>query len=253
MKRPLHEYRAITFDCFGTLIDWETGILNVLRPWRERSGVKADDDALLVAFARAESAEEHERPAALYRDILRAAMRRIGEDLGGNVSDADADALGASVGDWPVFDDTPPALAELRGRARLIVVSNVDRESFTRAAPKLGVEPDALVTAEDAGAYKPDVRMFRAALEAVAELGVKANEHLHVAQSLHHDIAPASRLGIPTCWIDRRAGKPGGATPEVSGTIRPDWMFTTMQQYADAVRASDERANAPAPENDDDD
>lgn len=252
MKRPLHEYRALTFDCFGTLIDWETGILNVLRPWAERESVDANDDALLACFARAESAEESANPAALYCDILRAVMGRVGDDLGGNVSDEDRDALGDSVADWPVFDDTPGALANLQKRAKLIVVSNVDRASFEGAASKLGVELDALVTAEDVGAYKPNVRMFRAALEAVARLGVKTSEHLHVAQSLHHDIAPAGGLGIPTCWIDRRAGKGGGATPETSGNIRSDWMFTTMQDFAGAVETSEDRSR-PTPEGDETD
>ncbi len=238
MKLPLHEHTALTFDCFGTLIDWETGILNVLRPWAKGAGLDATDDALLGAYARAESAEERERPGDLYRDVLRGVMRRVGNDLGGAVSDDDAEALSASVGDWPVFEDTPAALAALQERAKLIVVSNVDRASFEKAAPKLGVTLDGLVTAEDVGAYKPDVRMFRAALEAVARTGAKPREHLHVAQSLHHDIAPAGGLGIATCWIDRRAGRPGGATPESHATIRPGWMFTTMRELAESVSAS---------------
>jgi len=238
VKRPLHEFKALTFDCFGTLIDWETGILNVLRPWAERADLDASDDALLAAFAAAEPAEEKEHPAALYRDILRGTMRRIGDELSAPVSDDDAEALATSVPDWPAFEDTPRALADLQTRAMLIVVSNVDRESFEGAAPRLGVTLDALVTAEDVGAYKPDFRMFRAALEAVAGFDVKPREHLHVAQSLHHDIAPASGLGIATCWIDRRAGKPGGATPETPGNIRPGWMFTSMREFADAVEAS---------------
>ncbi len=248
MKRPLHEYKAITFDCFGTLIDWETGILNVLRPWAKRAEVDANNDALLAAFARAESAEETANPSALYSDILRGVMARIADDLDAESTKDDAEALANSVADWPAFDDTPAALAELQTRAKLIVVSNVDRASFADAAPRLGVELDGLVTAEDVGAYKPNVKMFRRTLETVAELGAKPQEHLHVAQSLHHDIAPASGLGIATCWIDRRQGKPGGATPETPGNIRPHWMFTSMKDLAEAVVRSEQAARAPVPE-----
>lgn len=245
MTRPLDEFRVLTFDCFGTLIDWETGILAVLRPWAKEQGVEADDEALLAAFARAEPAEQAACPSASYRDVLRGAMRRLAADLGARATAADADRLAASVGEWPAFVDTPEALRRLRARASLVIVSNVDAESFAGALPKLGVELDAIVTAEETGAYKPDIRMFRRTLETVAELGVKPRDHLHVAQSLFHDIVPAQALGIATCWIDRRAGRPGGATPELEKPVRPDHIFTTVEGLADAVDAAAEaRAEA---------
>ena len=238
MKRPLTSYRAITFDCFGTLIDWETGILGVLRPWAAPPGTRAghvSDDTLLAAFARAESAEQRAHPDRLYREILRGTMARIAAELGRDATDDDAGRLADSVADWPAFPDTPEALRELKRRAHLVVVSNVDRQSFEGARPRLGIPLDGLVTAEEVGAYKPDVRVFRRTLDLIAELGVKPRDHLHVAQSLHHDLIPAQALGIATCWIDRREGRPGGATPEPSRAVRPDYIFTSMRALADAV------------------
>lgn len=239
MKLPLHEYRAITFDCFGTLIDWETGILTVLRAWAVRHRLETNDDKLLAAFSRAEPVEEHKKPGSLYSEILAGVMHRIADDFNASASNDDAKTLAESVGQWPVFPDTAAALTELQSRAKLIVVSNVDATSFAGAAPKLGITLDGVVTAEEVGAYKPDVKMFRRALEVVAELDVLPREHLHVAQSLHHDIVPATGLGISTCWIDRRAGKPGGATPEPTSAPRPDYMFTSMEELAAAVVRSE--------------
>lgn len=238
MSRPLDEFRALTFDCFGTLIDWERGILDVLRPWAKRSGLELDDEALLGAFARSEPVEQAARPAARYREILRGAMRRVAKELGAEASDEDAEKLADSVRDWPVFPDTPAALERLKRRAKLVIVSNVDAESFEGALAKLGVELDGIVTAEETGAYKPDVRMFRRTLEIVSEMDVKPRDHLHVAQSLFHDIVPAQALGIATCWIDRRQGRSGGATPAPERPVRPDFIFTSLHDLAEATDAA---------------
>ncbi len=238
MTRPLDAFDLLTFDCFGTLIDWERGILDVLRPWAARNGVKADDDALLAAFARAEPAEQAENPSVSYPDILRGVMRRLARDLAAFADAADAEALARSVADWPAFPDTPNALERLKRRARLVIVSNVDAASFSAALPKLGVEFDAVVSAEETGAYKPDVRMFRRTLETVASLDVKPRDHLHVAQSLFHDIVPTQALGIATCWIDRRQGLPGGAAPEPARPVRPDFIFTSLADLAEATDAA---------------
>lgn len=239
MTRPLAEFKALTFDCYGTLIDWESGILAVLRPWAQRASVDTDDAALLEAFARAEPAEQSAHPGVPYTEILRGVMGRIAGELGAEATAEDAEALARSVGDWPAFPDTVAALRVLARRAKIIIVSNVDKASFAGTLAKLGVTPDAVVTAEEVGAYKPDVRMFRRALDVVEGLGIDPAAHLHVAQSLHHDIVPAAALGIPTCWIDRRAGRPGGATPEPAGPVRPVYMFTTMAEFASAVSPDD--------------
>ncbi len=235
----MQDFRALTFDCYGTLIDWETGILAVLRPWADRAELEQSDEALLGAYAEAESEAERASPAALYRDVLQDTMRRIGAALGAEVNDADEDALSASVGDWPPFPDTTDALRRLQSRCRLVIASNVDRESFARTARLLGVEFDAVITAEDVGSYKPALGHFHHAEKLLVERRWirDRSEWLHVAQSLHHDHVPAKSLGLRTAWIDRRAGRTGGATPESSAArdVRPDYTFRSLAEFADAM------------------
>jgi 2-haloalkanoic acid dehalogenase type II len=231
----------MTFDCYGTLIDWESGILGALVPWVRQQGGSATDEELLVAFAEAESQVERELPAALYPAILRVVHQRIAERLGIASSAEEAGRFAASVGDWPTFADTVPALQELKGRYRLVVVSNVDRASFSRSSEKLGVELDAVVTAEEVGAYKPDVRMFLSALAVLEEMGVGRDQVLHVAQSLYHDHKPAKELGLATAWINRRRGREGsGATPPVSG-VQPDMVVASLAELV--AREREERAD----------
>ncbi|MFG0274972.1 MAG: haloacid dehalogenase type II [Phycisphaerales bacterium] len=234
MKR-LSDFDALTFDCYGTLIDWESGILDALATWRERSHLDATDEEVLSAFAELEPAAERDHPDALYPDVLRVVAARMAERYGAPATDDDADRLAGSVGRWPAFADTVGALQRLKRRRRLIILSNVDHASFSRTRNTLGVEFDAVVTAQDVGAYKPDARMFHAAFDAAERLGVERGRILHVAQSLYHDHEPAKRLGMTTCFIDRRAGRPGGATRAPSGEVQPDFTFTTLADFADAV------------------
>lgn len=231
----LGSIRALTFDCFGTLVDWERGILGVLRPWADGAQINLGDEELLLMFARAESAAQRDTPAATYRAVLRDTMRRIGKEAGASVSGEDEAALAESVGDWPVFADTPAALARLAERCALVIVSNVDSVSLGRTLPKLGVSFDAIVTAEMVGAYKPDRCMFDAARATLDELGAAPGAHMHVAQSLHHDIEPASALGWRTCWVDRRGGRPGGATPESQWNGHPDLIVGSLAELADLM------------------
>lgn len=227
----LADFKALTFDCYGTLIDWESGILEVLRPWAARHGVAAHDAELLAAFAEAESACQHAAPRALYRDILRAAHCRIAQRWGKPHDPAEADALACSVGDWPAFADTVAALERLKTWHKLVVVSNIDRASFARTQQKLRVDFDAVITAEEVGAYKPDARMFGRALEVLSRWDVHPNEVLHVAQSLFHDHVPAKALGLKTVWVDRRQGQPGwGATPPPAEEVRPDLVVGSLAE-----------------------
>jgi 2-haloacid dehalogenase len=227
-------FRVLTFDCYGTLVDWEAGILGVLRPWAARAGVAANDAQLLAAFAAAESEAEHAQPRAAYPEILRSTHAGIAWRLGANADAVTADALGRSVGDWPVFADTADALRRLQRRHKLVMVSNVDRASFARTHPKLGVQMDAVVTAEEVGAYKPDLRMFRRALEVAAEFGAGPGEVLHVGQSLYHDHAPAKKLGLATVWV-RRSSVAGelGATRDPGEAVKPDLIVRSMGELAD--------------------
>lgn len=226
-------FDALSFDCYGTLIDWEAGITAALRPWWERAGAALNDDDLLAAFSEIESVEQQAHPAP-YPEVLARVMRRLGERFGIPVSDDEAAAFGASVGSWPAFPDSPEALARLARRYRLIILSNVDRASFARSNERLGVTFDSIVTAEDVGSYKPDRRNFEALLRAAAGLGVPQERLLHVAQSLFHDHVPAKAIGLSTVWIDRRSGE-GGATPRPDGPVAYDARFPTLAAFADAV------------------
>lgn len=230
----LGDFRVLTFDCYGTLIDWETGILTVLRPWAASAGIAADETQLLASFGEAESAAEHARPGALYPDILRATLAGIAVQLGVKADAASADALGRSVGDWPAFPDSPEALRRLQRHAKLVIVSNVDRASFARSQPKLGVTFDAVVTAEEVGAYKPDLRMFHRALEVAAGWGVTPKQVLHVGQSLYHDHVPAKQLGLASVWVRRPSPRAGlGATRDPGMPVQPDLIVTSLAELAD--------------------
>ncbi len=231
-------FTALSFDCYGTLIDWETGIAAALRPWADRHGLDLSDEALVAAHGRHETHVQQAMPAAPYPEVLAETMRRIGADLEAPVSEAEATAYGASVGEWPPFPDSGPALQALGERYLLAILSNVDRASFARSAAALGVEFDVVVTAEDVGSYKPDPANFAALLHAVGERGVDTQQLLHVAESLYHDHEPAQLLGLASVWIHRRAGRDGpGATASPRGDVTPAWTFPTLAAFAAAFGA----------------
>jgi putative hydrolase of the HAD superfamily len=239
VKLDLTRFEALSFDCYGTLIDWEAGIAAVLAPWAREHGLDLSDEALLLAYADNEAAVERERPSALYPDVLALAFRRTGERLGAPVSDAWAQRLGDSVPDWPAFPDSADALARLARRYRLIIVSNVHRAGFAASNERLRGDFAAIITAEDVGAYKPAESHFRALDAALADLGVDRARLLHVAQSLFHDHVPAKREGLPSVWINRRHDRPGwGATPEPAEAWAVDLEFQSMADFADAVDRS---------------
>ncbi len=189
----LTKCRALSFDCYGTLIDWEAGIAAVLAPWAREQGLDLSDEDLLRAYADNEAAVERETPSALYADVLAMAFRRTGVKLGAPVSDAWAQRLGDSVPDWPAFPDSADALARLARHYKLIILSNVHRAGFAGSNQRLRGDFAAIITAEDVGAYKPAENHFRALDAALAGLGVQRAELLHVAQSLFHDHVPARR------------------------------------------------------------
>ncbi len=236
----LADFDALSFDCYGTLIDWEAGIGAVLTPWAADHGVTLTTEQLLERYARAEAQEEERTPAARYPSILGAAMASVGEGLGVHVADADRVRLATSVPDWPAFPDLAAALDELSRRYKLIILSNVDRASFAGSNARLRVQFDAIVTAEDVGSYKPSPRNFEALLDTARELGVEQARLLHVAQSLFHDHVPAKSLGLCTAWIDRRGDRGGwGATPPPGIEVQPDWTFRSMAELAAAARVVD--------------
>jgi 2-haloacid dehalogenase len=235
----LTRFKALSFDCYGTLIDWETGISAVLRPWAREQGLDTGDEALLIAYGDAEAAVEEEQPTARYPDVIATAFRRAGEALGAEVGDEWAQRLGGSVPDWPAFPDSADALARLRRHYRLIILSNVHRDGFAGSNRQLQGDFAAIITAEDVGAYKPAENHFRALDAALPGLGVERSELLHVAQSLFHDHVPAKREGLPSVWINRRGEQPGwGATPEPSADFSYDLEFGSMGEFADAADAA---------------
>jgi 2-haloacid dehalogenase len=231
-------FDALSFDCYGTLIDWEAGLAAVLVPWARSRGLGLTGEALLAGYAAHESRAEAAHPGEPYPAILARSLRGLGRELGGEVSDEDAARLARSVPDWPAFGDSAAALAALARRYRLIVLSNVDTASFAASARRLGVTFTSVITAQDVGSYKPSPRNFDALLAEAGRLGVPRGGLLHVAQSLFHDHVPAKRAGLPTVWINRRHGRPGpGATPEPAAPVRPDWEFPSLRAFAAAVAA----------------
>lgn len=234
----LRDFEALSFDCYGTLIDWEAGIAAVLRRWADAHGLEVTDERLLLAYATHEAAAEAEYPRDPYPQILARSMRDLGAELGIPVSDDDAHSLGSSVPDWPAFADSTEALRRLSQRFKLIILSNVDRASFAASNERLGVAFTSIITAQDVGSYKPSMRNFEVLEAEARRLGVVDGKLLHVAQSLFHDHVPAKRVGMPTVWINRRHAKAGwGATPEPQSDVTPDWVFTSMAELADAVDA----------------
>jgi 2-haloacid dehalogenase len=230
------DFEAISFDCYGTLIDWEAGLAAVLGPWARSRGLALDDEALLTAYAGHEERAEAEHPEALYPDILRRSLAALGQELGAEVTDEDTRRLAGSVPDWPAFGDSPAALASLGRQFKLIILSNVDRSSFAGSRRRLGVSFDSVLTAQDIGSYKPSPRNFDALLAEAGRLGVGEGRLLHAAQSLFHDHVPAQRAGLRTVWINRRHGRPGwGATPAPSADVTPDWEFPSMAAFAAAA------------------
>ena len=229
-------YRALSFDCYGTLIDWETGIGQAMQPWAAGRGVETRPQELLDRFGAHEHRIESETPTLAYPLVLAEALRRIGADLGVEVSDAEATEFGDSVGSWPAFADSATALRRLQQRYRLIILSNIDRASFALSNRRLGVAFDLVLTAEDIGSYKPDQANFERLLAEIGRLGVARGELLHVAQSLFHDHGPAQRIGLPSVWIDRYGTRAGtGASPQTD--VNVEWRFATLAEFADMALA----------------
>jgi 2-haloacid dehalogenase len=212
------DFDALTFDCYGTLIDWETGITDALTP------IVPDSGSLLERFAEHEAALEAGEYLR-YAEVLEQCALRLG------ASPPDAEAFGQSVRDWPTFPDSAAALAALKARFRLGVITNCDDDLFAASNAKLGVEFDWVITAEQARGYKPRLENFELAFE---RIDLPRERVLHVAQSLFHDHVPAKRLGLSTVWVDRRAGRAGGATPPAAA--EPDLTVPDLKTLAERVQ-----------------
>jgi len=238
----LTDFKALTFDCYGTLIDWESGIIEALKPLTGRLASPLARDKILEAHARHESSQQLQTPAMNYRDLLAIVYKRLAEEWGIAVSWHECTAYGQSVKNWPTFADSAGALHYLKRHYKLIILSNVDNESFAASNEKLQVEFDAIYTAQDCGSYKPSQRNFDYMLGKIASLGISHQDILHTAESMFHDHAPANQAGLASCWIYRRHDQKGfGATMNPGTMPHYDFCFNSM---ADLVKAHQEALRA---------
>ena len=233
----LHDFRVLSFDCYGTLIDWETGILAGLEPLVDKAAPGLGRDQLLETFGRHESAQEAETPAMIYSKLLAVVHKRIAGEWGVTTNPEEDAYFGNSVGSWPAFEDTVAALKYLKQHYKLVILSNVDRASFAETNKRLEVAFDFIFTAEDIGSYKPTLRNFEYMLENLAKAGIGKKDILHTAESLFHDHAPANKMGLASAWIHRRHAAGGfGATAQPKAMPRVDFRFTSLGELAEAHR-----------------
>ncbi|HLN10861.1 MAG TPA: haloacid dehalogenase type II [Xanthobacteraceae bacterium] len=234
----LTDYRVLTFDCYGTLIDWESGMVEALKPLTGMVEPEPTREQILEAHARHESAQQRYTPTMRYRDLLAVVYKRLAEEWGVAAKWSDCVAYGCSIRDWPAFEDSREALQYLKRYHKLVILSNVDNESFAWSNMKLEVEFDAILTAEDIGSYKPDPRNFQYMLEKLADRGIGKQDILHTAESMFHDHKPANDVGLSSCWIFRRHAQPGfGATVNPGTPPRYDFRFTSMADLVSAHQA----------------
>ncbi|KAK8075612.1 hypothetical protein PG997_010275 [Apiospora hydei] len=236
----LSDYRLLCFDVYGTLVDWETGILTALKPLlaANDASTKFSNEHLLTVYHELEAAQQAETPSMQYSQLLATVHPKLAARLGLSShapTDAESQAFGNSVGAWPAFPDTVDALRRLQKHYKLVVLSNVDRESFaaTNAGPLQGVPFDLIVTAQDVGTYKPDLGNFEHMLRRVeAEFGVKPEQVIQTAQSQFHDHHPAKKVGLKSSWIVRPGAIMGNRGEELY-----DWKFDTLGEMADVLES----------------
>lgn len=240
MAHKLSDFDVLTFDCYGTLIDWETGFWDALQPLLMANGTDAiTREMALTTIAKIESAHQAKTPDLRYDHVLERVHRDVAEELNLTTTpELDAD-FGASLPHWPAFPDAADALRQLKKRYRLVILSNVHRDGFAASNRKLGVEFDAIYTAEDIGSYKPTPRNFEYMLEHLAEdFSTKPDRILHVAQSLFHDHVQARAFGLANAWIDRqhlRDGGSWGATAVVEERPEFDFHFPTLAALVESI------------------
>lgn len=235
----LTDYKALTFDVYGTLIDWESGMVENLKPLTERLERSLTRNEILEAHARHESSQQRCTPGRNYQDLLATVYRRLAEEWGLRAPWEECLTYGRSVRKWPAFPDSAEALRLLKQHFKLVVLSNVDNESFSYSNGKLGVTFDAVYTAEDIGSYKPADRNFEYMLEKIANVDIRREEILHTAESMFHDHEPAKRSGLATCHIYRRHDQEGfGATMTPESMPGVDFRFNSMAEMVEAVKAA---------------
>ena len=234
----LSDYKLLTFDTYGTLIDWESGIYAALAPLLDKLPIRLERDEVLELFAEFELRQQRETPRRIYSELLADVARALAQKWQIKLADDEAVAFGKSVKHWPAFDDSAESLAYLRRHFRMATLTNCDRISYMGSNARLEIEWDAIYTAQDVGSYKPDLRNFEFMLERVRrDLGILPGEILHVAQSLTHDMVPATQMGLPKVWINRRHAVDGlGATAPPEGEFTIEREFDSMADLVAAHR-----------------
>lgn len=232
MALDLARARALSFDCYGTLIDWESGILAAVRQVLARHAVTADDGAILAAYADLEPEAEAAAAFRRYRDVLQDVMRGYARRFGFELAAGEETAIVDSLPSWRPFPDSVDALKRLASRYQLFVLSNVDDDLFDPTATALGRPFTDVITAQQVGSYKPDRRNFATLILRVGSRGIVPQDLVHVAESRYHDIATAKTFGLATVWINRRYGKVGAGATKESGAV-PDLELTDLKSLAD--------------------
>jgi 2-haloacid dehalogenase len=238
----LTDFDALTFDCYGTLIDWESGMIEALKRLTDRAQRPLTRDRILEAHARHESSQQLYTPTKRYRELLATVYKRLAEEWGIHATHEECAEYGRSIANWPAFEDSPGALQYLKQHFKLVILSNVDNESFQASNQKLQVQFDAVYTAEDIGSYKPAARNFDYMLEKLAGFGVRKEKILHTAESMFHDHKPANDFGLKSCWIYRRHAQQGfGAIMNPGQVPNVDFKFNGMHEL---VKAHQEQLRA---------
>jgi putative hydrolase of the HAD superfamily len=234
MPLNLSDFDAVTFDVYGTLIDWEPAIIDFLRGWAARNAISSPPQDLLMAFDRARAEIQKERPAKLYPDVLRRCWERISAEFGVAADRQEREAFAAAPHQWPAYPDSHAGLKALQAYARVGALSNIDNASLESSCRKLGFDFDLVVTAERVGAYKPDLPHFQTGIADLAALGIRRDRILHVGQSLRADITPANRLGLKCAWINR-PGRLLGLSGEGAAEAKPDLTVSSLQELVSAI------------------
>ncbi len=230
----LSDFDAVTFDVYGTLIDWEPSIVAFLQAWAQEQRVTASGDELIMSFDRARAAIQKERPAHLYPEVLCRCFDRISADYGVAVDPARREAFSRTPHDWPAYADTEAGLKALQARARIGALSNIDNASLASSCAKMNIRFDIIVTAERVGAYKPSDEHFATALADLDAAGIPRQRVLHVGQSLRADITPANRLGLKSAWINR-PNRLLGLSGEGAAEARPDLTVSSLAELLEAI------------------
>jgi 2-haloacid dehalogenase len=241
MRIRLSDFDAVTFDVYGTLIDWEPSIVGFLAAWGRKHGVKASGHELLRAFDQARADIQKERPAHLYPDVLRKCFDRISREYGVDILHAERELFAGSTHTWPAYSDSHDGLLALQRHAKIGALSNIDNASLVSSCRELDFRFDLIVTAERVGAYKPDLSHFRTAIDELGELGIPPERILHVGQSLRADIAPANKLGLTCAWINRQ-GRELGLSGEGAAEAKPDLTVRSLAELVSSI-TRDERVS----------